>query len=285
MRRFLLAVSTGLGLMAAPLSADATDDVRDAPETLACNGCEALLELAAAQPTRDKDRARDVYRHPVETLLFFGVTPNMKVGEYAPSGGWYSRVLAPYLAAQGHLTGLFFNPDIAPGGDRIPAQVASFPGEVVAWSGVKPEVASALALKDIPDAEKGTYDRIVLFRMLHNMMNWNIADSEIKAMRTLLKPDGMIGIVAHRAKSDAPYSYSDGSKGYLRQDDVIHFMQVNGFELVASSEINANPKDSANWPGGVWTLPPTYALKEQDRAKYQAIGESDRMTLLFRKRD
>jgi len=116
------------------------------------------------------------------------------------------------------------------------------------------------------------------------MLRWNIADSEIKTMRALLKPGGMIGIEQHRAKPDAPYAYADGSKGYLRQSDVVRLMELNGFELVRASEINANPKDSADWPNGVWTLPPTYALKDQDRAKYQAIGESDRMTLLFRKR-
>jgi len=94
----------------------------------------------------------------------------------------------------------------------------------------------------------------------------------------------MIGIEQHRARPDAPYAYADGSKGYLRQADVVRLMELNGFQLVRSSEINANPKDSANWPDGVWTLPPTLALKDRDKAKYQAIGESDRMTLLFRKR-
>jgi predicted methyltransferase len=122
-------------------------------------------------------------------------------------------------------------------------------------------------------------------RMMHNIMNWNIADAEIKAMRDLLKPDGLIGIEQHRAKADAPYSYADGSKGYMREADIIKFMEVNGFELVAKSEINANPKDIANWPDGVWTLPPALRLKDVDRAKYTAIGESDRMTLLFKKRN
>jgi predicted methyltransferase len=122
-------------------------------------------------------------------------------------------------------------------------------------------------------------------RMMHNLINWNIADSEIKAMRDLLKPDGLIGIEQHRAKADAPYSYTNGSKGYMREADIINFMEIHGFELVAKSEVNANPKDSANWPDGVWTLPPALRLKDVDRAKYEAIGETDRMTLLFKKRD
>ncbi|MED5546013.1 MAG: methyltransferase [Pseudomonadota bacterium] len=283
MRRFMLALSTCLGLIAAPVTADAAED---GAEVVSCNGCEALLELAAATPARKDDRARDVYRHPVETLKFMGVAPDMKVGEYAPGGGWYSRMLAPYLAEEGHLTGLYFNPDVVPfDGSKLAESAEAFPGKVVEWTGVDPDSVSGMTLKDIPDAEKGSYDRIVLFRMLHNMMNWNIADSEIKAMRTLLKDDGLLGVVQHRAKADAPFSYTNGSKGYLRQADVVRLMELNGFELVASSEINANPKDPANWEGGVWTLPPQFALKEQDKAKYAAIGESDRMTLLFRKRD
>jgi predicted methyltransferase len=103
-------------------------------------------------------------------------------------------------------------------------------------------------------------------------------------MRDLLKPDGLLGIEQHRAKADAPYSYTNGSKGYMRETDIINFMEIHGFELVAKSEVNANPKDSANWPDGVWTLPPALRLKDVDRAKYEAIGETDRMTLLFKKR-
>ena len=104
-------------------------------------------------------------------------------------------------------------------------------------------------------------------------------------MRDLLKPGGMIGIEQHRAKANAPYSYTDGGKGYLREKDVIAFMQLHGFEYVGSSKANANPKDSANWADGVWTLPPALrGAKDEDKARLQAIGESDRMTLLFRKR-
>ena len=143
---------------------------------------------------------------------------------------------------------------------------------------------SAFSLSDAPEGAKGSFDRILVMRMLHNMMNWNIADAELKAMRDLLKDDGLLGVEQHRAKAGAPFSYVNGTKGYLREADVIKLMEVNGFELVAKSEINANPKDSANWSDGVWTLPPVLTLKETDKAKYEAIGESDRMTLLFKKR-
>jgi len=136
-----------------------------------------------------------------------------------------------------------------------------------------------------PESEKGTYDRILVIRTLHNMLGAGSAASDFKAMGDLLKPGGMIGIVQHRAKANAPDAMADGSKGYLREANVIKFMGDNGFELVSKSDINANPADTANWPDGVWTLPPTLTKGDVDRARYQAIGESDRMTLLFRKRD
>jgi predicted methyltransferase len=188
---------------------------------------------------------------------------------------------------KGKYTGLFFGSK-APFSDKqkdgIAAGIAKFPNDVAAVSGRPATDFNAFAINEIPEGAKGTFDRILLMRMMHNMMNWNIADVEIKAMRDLLKPDGMIGIEQHRAKANAPYSYTDGTKGYMREADIIRFMEANGFELVEKSEINANAKDSANWPDGVWTLPPALRLKDVDKAKYEAIGESDRMTLLFKKR-
>lgn len=284
MRRTLIAVSSFLSFLAAPLSVAKAETGAAAADF--CEGCEALVELALATPARKDDRARDMHRHPAETLAFFRVRPDMKVGEYAPGGGWYSRVLAPYLAKQGHLAGLFFNPRTGPfEADKINAAAAGFPQQVAGWTGLPADNFSGITLETIPEAEKGTYDRILVIRMMHNLMRWNMADSEIKAMRELLKDDGLLGIVQHRAKADAPFATSEGSRGYLREADVIKFMEVNGFELAGRSEINANPKDGTDWEKGVWTLPPTLALKDQDKAKYEAIGESDRMTLLFRKRD
>lgn len=249
----------------------------------------AEIAAAVASPLRDKDKARDQYRRPAETLEFFQVAPDMKVGEYAPGGEWYSRLLGLYLGPKGKLVGLYFDPtsgafsEAAQKGIRDGA--AKYPADVAAASGLPAERFSAMTLEKLPDAEKGTFDRILVMRMMHNLLRWNIADREIKAMRELLKPDGMIGIEQHRAKPDAPYSYSDGSKGYLREADVIKFMEVNGFTYVGKSEANANKKDPANWEGGVWTLPPMLrGAKEEDKARLQAIGESDRMTLLFRKR-
>lgn len=282
MRRMLLALSTTLGLVAAPVSVSAAAGKSAAP---ACEGCEALLELAEASPQRKEDHPRDAYRHPVQTMAFMGVRPDMKVGEYAPGGGWYTRFLAPYLGKSGKLVGLYGTPGNAEGKTRAEAAAAGYAPMAAKASGQPEARFGGYTLGNVPAGEAGTFDRIVLVRMLHNMLRANIADSEIRAMRDLLKPGGMLGVVQHRAKADAPFSYSDGSKGYLREADVIKLMEINGFDLVAKSEVNANAKDSANWPEGVWTLPPTYALKDQDKAKYDGIGESDRMTLLFRKRD
>ena len=133
----------------------------------------------------------------------------------------------------------------------------------------------------MPEAEKGTFDRIIVARMMHNLLRWNIADSEVKAMRALLKDGGLLGIEQHRAKANAPFAYTDGSKGYLREADVIKFMEINGFNFVGKSAANANPRDTADYPEGVWELPPVLRTK---REALKAVGESDRMTLLFRKR-
>lgn len=245
----------------------------------------AVIEHAIADANRDDDRARDEFRHPAETLAFFEIAPDMKVGEFVPGGGWYSRVLGNYLGDTGQLTGLYFTPDSGPFDADAQANMrksaADFPAKAAGWTG-KPEASFAgFTLDTVPEEEKGTFDRVLVIRMLHNMMRWNNADSELKAMRELLKPDGMLGIVQHRAEADAPADYTDGNKGYLRQDDVVGFVEALGFELVGSSEINANPNDSADHPKGVWEMPPTLATK---RDELENLGESDRMTLLFRKR-
>lgn len=286
MRRVFMTVSSLICLAFVSLPTQAAPTKSAAP---ACANCKPALEKAAADPLRAADRARDAARHPVETLAFFGITPQMKVGEYAPGGEWYSRFLGLYLGRQGHLVGLYFDPTSgafkADAQANIRAAAAKYPGEVAKFTGLPADRFAAYTLDAVPADQLGTFDAIVIPRMMHNLLRWNIADSEIKTMRKLLKPGGVIGIEQHRAKADAPYSYSDGSKGYLREADVIRFMEMNGFDFVAKSEINANPKDMANWPDGVWTLPPTFALKDKDRAKYQAVGESDRMTMVFRKRD
>lgn len=280
--RFLFAASASLAAaaLAAPLQAQ-DHSAHDA----ATHANHAAIEAAVANANRDGDRARDQHRHPMETLAFFKVEPGMKVGEYAPGGGWYSRVLGNYLGDEGQLVGLYFTPD----GDAFSAEAQAgirkgateFPGKVAGWTGKPAERFAGLTLEDVSDADKGTFDRILVIRMLHNMMRWNIADQELKVMRDLLKPGGMLGIVQHRAKADADGDYANGTKGYLREDDVIGFVEAMGFELVGKSEVNANPRDTANHAEGVWEMAPAWSTKRED---LKGLGESDRMTLLFRKR-
>jgi predicted methyltransferase len=242
-----------------------------------------------ADPSRAEDSKRDKYRHPAETFEFFRIHPDHKVGEYAPGGEWISRTLGRYMDENGKFIGLFFSTDAGFGDaerhEQIKANAAKFPDDVAKVTGRPASDYAGYSLSAVPDGEKGTFDRIILMRMLHNMHRWNIADTELKRMHDLLKDDGFLGIEQHRAKADAPNSAADGNLGYLREADVIKIMELAGFELVAKSEVNANPLDTSDYPDGVWTLPPRLALGDQDRAKYEAIGESDRMTLLFKKRD
>lgn len=290
MTRLILALAAASGLaLAAPLAAEHAGHaehgdahVKDTATFMKMHG-EALAG-AINHPTRAEDRARDQYRHPAETLAFFHVGPEMKVGEYSPGGGWYSRLLGHYLGGQGQLVGLYNNPLTATADparqQRLRDQAAGFGKEVAGYTGLPADRFSGMTLDAIPAEQKGTFDRILVIRALHGITRAGIADTEIRAMRELLKDDGYIGIVQHRAKADAPWSYANGTKGYLKQQDVIDFMRLNGFELVASSEINANPKDPADYAEGVWELPPTLATK---REELKAVGESDRMTLLFKK--
>ncbi len=248
---------------------------------------ETNLRTIITHERRAEDAVRDKYRNPVQTINFFGIERNHTVVEYVPGGGWYSKILAPYVAEKGKFIGLTFAPDPLPFGDEAKERIRNFPtkfpNDVAEWTGMPATNFAAYTTDKVPEEANGTADFVIIPRMMHNLMRWNLADSEIKVMRKMLKDGGMVGIIQHRAKDDTPFSYADGNKGYLRTDTVVKFMEAHGFELVKQSEINANPKDTADYPEGVWTLPPRYAEGDVDKAKYKAIGESDRMTLLFKK--
>lgn len=284
MRRVLIFVATMVGLAAVPVSAEVKSPSAEAEN---CEACEAVMDLALAHPRRQDDRARDQWRNPAQTLAFFRVRPGMTVVDYTPGGGWYTRILVPYLGEQGRYIGL--NPDVSTAGEqqqRYQGGLAeSFPPKAAEWTGVPAERIAAYNTDGLPQALNGTVDRVVMFRALHGLKRREGAlERELKAVHGLLKPDGLLGIVQHRAKADAPDALADGTKGYLREKDVIAIVEAQGFELAGKSEINANPKDRADHEAGVWMLPPNLRGAEADRAKYAAIGESDRMTLLFRKR-
>ena len=288
----LAAVASGLAL-SAPLLAQhhghamkGVDEahIRDTAHFMKMHG--EQIAAAINHPTRADDAKRDAHRHPAEVLAFFHVGPRMKVGEYAPGGGWYSRLLGHYLGGEGQLVGLYANPLTATSDparqQRMRDAAAGFGAEVAGYTGLPAEKFSGMTLDAIPDDQKGTFDRILVIRALHSPTRAGTADTEIRAMRELLKDDGLLGIIQHRAKADAPWSYANGSKGYLREADMIDFMRLQGFELVARSDINANPMDTADHPQGVWEMPPTLATKRDD---LKDKGESDRMTLLFKKAD
>ncbi|WOE76035.1 class I SAM-dependent methyltransferase [Alterisphingorhabdus coralli] len=273
-----------LPLAVAPLAIAATT----APLVAQESADDTALEAALAAPARDDDRARDTYRHPAETLAFFQVKPDQTVVEYAPGGGWYTRLLAPYISASGRYIAVNGDTDGRTFSDRArEARSKSwperFPDIVAEWTGIDAEKVLAFESDEAPEDIVGTVDRVLIFRSIHGLLNGNRADAELRALRTLLKDDGMVGVVQHRAKADAPYDVSSGTRGYVKQNYVVKLFELNGFELVDSSEINANPNDPADWEGGVWTLPPILRYGDEDRERYLAIGESDRMTLLFRK--
>ena len=234
----------------------------------------ATIAAAVAATSRTPANVeRDQYRHPAETLAFFEITPGETVLEYSPGGGgWYTEILAP-LTAKG---GTLYAAQAKGGGyDTLAAKLAADKAtyghvKLVEW----PITTDAVS--------NGSIDTIVTFRNVHNMVMSGSAEANFKRFFDLLKPGGTLGVVDHRLPEDRDAALEKTS-GYLKVSTVRKLAQDAGFVLDAESEVNANPKDSADWPNGVWTLPPTYRLKDVDRAKYAAIGESDRMTLRLRK--
>ena len=249
---------------------------------------DAKLTEVLADERRAEDTARDTSRNPAETLAFFQVAPDQTIVEYAPGGGWYTRILAPYVDGAGSYIGVSFAPEVgAPLGEEFVERIrgfgATFSETHAETTGIPAENLPFYFGNEVPEELNGTVDRVLMIRMMHNLIRWDAAESELAVLNAMLKPDGMLGVVQHRAKADAPDEYVDGNMGYLKEAELIEFIEGNGFEFVGSSEVNANPADTADYENGVWTLPPSLALGDEDREKYAEIGESDRMTLLFRK--
>lgn len=265
------------------------DKPRDSEATMDAMSPSVDLTAILAADIRDDDRARDQYRNPGETLAFFGLKPDMKIGEYGPGGGWYTRILALMLAESG--TYVAVGADVEKyfaGADeeriaRAKAFPETFPGRAAEFTGLSEDLFTAVEIDEVPEAHAGTFDAVVMFRSLHGLWSREMADGTVADMYGMLKPGGVVGVVQHRAKEDAPYAYVQGRNGYLKQSQVISLFKSQGFELVKTSEINANPNDTADHEGGVWTLPPRLRYGDENREEYLAIGESDRMTLLFRK--
>lgn len=294
MNRLLLAPLVAAALAACVSAAPAADaaagsssakDMAVAAEGTGTTSADpAALDAVLAGNWRGaKNAARDRDRHPGETLAFFGVGTDDTVVEITPGGGWYAEILAPYLRDKGHYVAAVWD-------DAIPGQ----PGYRYDLNRqLRAKIAGNPAMYGTPDVRvfdpkapvfgpAASADVVLTFRNAHNWVADNTADAYFKAFFDVLKPGGTLGVVDHRARTGADLPTMKKS-GYLTEALVIGYAQEAGFVLEAKSEVNANPKDDTAHPNGVWTLPPTNRHDAADDAKYQAIGESDRMTLRFRK--
>lgn len=274
-------------------SCGSTDEQTDNAASLAKT---SLMEAVTSRTV--EEQARDKYRHPVETMAFFQVSPGMTVAEALPGGGWYSKILVNYLGAEGSLYGVnyvddmwarfgFFSPE------RIEERKAATQGfntmvDELTDNGIN---TKGFTFDTLPSDVEGTVDRVLFVRALHNL---NRFEQEAGTMTTalatahaMLKKDGLVGVVQHRVSEDSDDSGATGARGYLKESAVKAAFEAAGFELVASSDINANPKDQPGPKDIVWRLPPSLNGARDDETKKQAmmdIGESDRMTLLFKKK-
>jgi len=241
-----------------------------------------LTSILAGKHRSNEHRHRDQYRHPQETLAFFDVKEDMTVVEIWPGDGWYTEILAPYLKESGKLYTAHFSADAKE--PRAQKSLQTFISKLHA----QPDIYGNVELTALqpPDslqiAPDDSVDRVLTFRNVHNWMKADQAPAVFKAMFRALKSGGILGVVEHRHASLKPQD-SHALSGYVSEDYVIALARNAGFEFLARSEINANSKDTKDYPDGVWTLPPALRLKDKDRKKYLAIGESDRMTLKFMK--
>ena len=243
----------------------------------------ARLDNAIAGKHREpQNTRRDVYRHPKETLSFFGLYPTMHVVEIWPSRGWYTEIIVPVLRDHGRFYAASFSTEA----NRTPEWRLNMHQRFLDKLKAHPEiydqtVVTGLSIPEDTDmAPKGSADMVLTFRNVHNWMKGDYAQQMFDAIAAALKPGGILGVVEHRAKPGTSMEQMIRS-GYVTESHVIRLARNAGLILVDSSEVNANPKDTTDHPKGVWTLPPSLRLGEQERDKYLAIGESDRMTLKF----
>ena len=244
---------------------------------------DALARAVQAPGRSAKFVARDGARHPLEELAFFGVGPESSVVEIWPGGGYWTEILAPLLhdagtlrlamaPADGGPMDAHFAKATAPMREKLAADPAAY-GQVM---------LSELGQGHDALAPAGSVDVVLTFRNLHNWIGQGDAPEMLAAIRTALKPGGVLGIEDHRGSASRPQD-PEAASGYVRQDYAVALVERAGFVLDGSSEMAANPRDTADWPKGVWTLPPALALGEQDRAKYLAVGEADNFVLRFRR--
>jgi predicted methyltransferase len=241
-----------------------------------------LAEVIAGPQRAPANTARDAARHPFETLRFFGLAPEQTVIEIAPGGGWYTEILAPYLRERGE----FFAAHYA--ADAVDADLRTSRARFAQKLAQSPEVYGRVHLGSLPNgprgftdiAPAGGADRVLTFRNVHNWIESNQFDEMLRSFHAVLKPGGVLGVEEHRAAPNTPLARIIAS-GYVPEELVVARARAAGFEWAGRSEVNANPRDTKDHPNGVWSLPPTLRGGEADRARFVAIGESDRMTLKF----
>jgi len=256
---------------------------------------EGLGAILAAQ--EDDVRARYKHRHPRETLEFFGIEPGMTVVDTLPGSVWYTGILLPYLGMEGKVIGASYAVDLWPlmgydSAEFLEGQktwASDWTAKAESWGDVESADVSAFVFGSLPESMHGTADAVLFVRALHNMA-YTTPDAKhmavaIQDAHDILKSGGIVGIVQHHARDSMSDNWSDGSNGYLKKGYVMDAMKAAGFEFVAESDINANRKDAPTEEQYVWRLPPSYdgAKTPEARAAVDAIGESNRMTLKFRK--
>ncbi len=261
-----------------------TAEVRKEAKALAAtrypNAKAAITAALKGKHRKPSSAPRDVYRHPLETLEFFGLKPTMTVLEYGPGDGWYTELLAPTLAAKGKLIVTSGDPN----GPRE-SRGTYYAERLKRFLDSAPEVYGKVERIIIPSGPPklgidGKLDMVILCRELHGMARDKLVPGVLAEIFTALKPGGVLGVEQHRARADAR-AEDTAKNGYLPEAWVIAEFEKVGFKLAGKAEINANPRDTKDYSEGVWALPPSYELKDRDRAKYAEIGESDRMTLKF----
>ena len=282
MKRLLLAamLPSLLVACATPTTGHAPTDVG-----MTASATAVALDSAVAGSWRDPENAkRDQYRHPRETLAFFGVEPDHTVIEITPGGGWYAEILAPYLRDAGQYVAAVVDPAAVPAGAGRDYQLKNKTGLEARFAAAPAQFDRARIVGYDPARPSfgapASADVVLTFRNVHNWRASGKAEDMFRGFFTVLKPGGTLGVVEHRAARDVP---ADDKSGYVGQSQVIAMAEAAGFVLEAQSEINANPRDSKDHPNGVWTLPPVNRHDATDEPKYEAIGESDRMTLRFSK--
>jgi len=293
MRSFILAVFVLL------LSA-CQQDSSEAPEAAAPSHAPTSAERLAASLDAQADdvKQRYAFRHPQETLAFFGIEPGMTVLEGLPGSGWYTKVLMPYLGADGKVIGANYSLQLYPLFSFVTDELMEtqrawqkdWVADALSWREEPGASVDAFYFGSMPDELAGTADAVFFVRVMHNLARFEAEGGYLTTalddMYRVLKPGGVFGIVQHEARDAMPDSFADGSRGYLKKAFLVAVVEKAGFEFVAESSINENAADQPGENDIVWRLPPSYATSRNDdelKASYAAVGESNRMTLKFRK--